>query len=184
MHEKRTGERRGALTFTHCGHGGNIPAANVLVEHKRIREHSASSTHATSNAKHTTQTGERGSVKVQKVFERTCKGGGSKASEDCGTARQEWGCWSSSRHTTLAHAIPLGLTQGIRMCERRGALTFSHDGQGRHVPAANVLVERNRTVENCASPTHATSDKTHHTNRRTRPGQSFKSLRTTRKDEG
>ena len=45
----------------------------------------------------------------------------------------------------------------------------------RHVPAANVLVARNRIQEHCAGPTRATRQhKAHHTNRRTRPRSEFK----------
>ena len=67
-----------------------------------------------------------------------------------------------------------------RTCERREALTIIHGGHCRHVPAANVLVERNRIIEHCRKVPHAPQGKhkTHHTNRRTRPGQSSKNLRT------
>jgi hypothetical protein len=57
--EKKVREK-GTLTGVHCGHGGDVPAANILVERSRIVEHCN-----TRNAKHTTQTEERGPVRVQ-----------------------------------------------------------------------------------------------------------------------
>ena len=43
------------LTRSHVGHGGHVPATNVLVKITRRTEHCAGPTRATSNTKHTMQ---------------------------------------------------------------------------------------------------------------------------------
>jgi hypothetical protein len=52
-----------------------------------------------------------------------------------------------------------------------------HGGHCRHVPAANVLVERIRIIEHCAGPTRATRQhKTHHTNKKNKARSEFKKV--------
>ena len=59
------------------------------------------------------------------------------------------------------------MQEGKRTCERRKALTIRHGDHGRHVPAANVLVERICISEHCTGPTRATRQhKIHHTNKK------------------
>ena len=55
-----------------------------------------------------------------------------------------------------------------------------HGGHFRHVPAANVLVERTPrmiVIEHCAGPTRATKQhKTHHTNKKIEARSEFKKV--------
>jgi hypothetical protein len=53
------------------------------------------------------------------------------------------------------------MQEGKERAREGEALTPFHVGHGRHVPAANVLVERTRIIEHCARPTHATSNTNH-----------------------
>ncbi len=60
-----------ALTSEHTGHGGHVPAANVLVEKIHAIKHCASPTHATSNTQHMIHnTNQKNESEFQKVFER------------------------------------------------------------------------------------------------------------------
>ena len=75
----------------------------------------------------------------------------------------------------LEFANPPVIDAWEKNAREKVALTVSHVGHGGHVPATNILVERNRILEHCTSPTHATSNTKRHTiNKRTRPDQSSK----------
>ena len=66
---------KGALTSIHGGHGGHVPAANVLVERNRIKEHCHKVPHApqaTQNTPHQQKNEARSDFK--KAFERIRKG--------------------------------------------------------------------------------------------------------------
>ena len=162
-------------------HGGNcrhVPAANVLVEQIRRKEHCAGPTRATRQHKthHTNKKNEARS-EFKKVFERIRKGKVSKASEDRShAARERTRAVGRRRGTRPLHTqIPPGIdARGKRTCERREALTSIHGGHCRHVPAANVLVERSRIIEHCRNVPHAPQATQKHITptRRTRPGQS------------
>ena len=80
--------------------------------------------------------------------------------------RKDWGRWPSSWVPRLLHTQPLpGIdARGKKNVREKGeALTCSHARHCRHVPAANVLVERIRRIEHCAGPTRATSNTKHTT---------------------
>jgi hypothetical protein len=120
---------------------------------------------ATQNTPH--QQEEGGPVRVQKGLRTDLQGEVSTASEDRDTARERAGAVGRRRGGIDA--------RGKRACGRREALTKFHGGHSRHVPAANVLVERSRIKEHCAGPTRGTKQqKTHHTNKKNEARSEFK----------
>ena len=118
MQEKKNVREKGALTLQHVSDRGHVPAANILVERTRIKEHCASPTHTTRNRKCTTKTEERGPVRVQNVFVWVRK------EDDEDAARHDrTGAGGRRRGTRFLHMQSLrGSKQGKRTCERRGHL--------------------------------------------------------------
>jgi hypothetical protein len=120
----------------------------------------------------------RGPVRVQKGLRTDSQGKVSKASEDQRrAARERTRAVGRRRGTRSLHtqSLPGIDARGKRTGERREALTCSHARHCRHVPAANVLVERIRLIEHCAGPTRATKQhKTHHTNKKNEARSEFK----------